>query len=147
MRVLSPQIFSILVFFLFFLQACQKDPTDRFAHVWEIVASSIYQEDGLVLLDTTQQWELTLQEQGTGTLLRSDASIPVFWDYREADETIEIRLEEPTIPQVSTLIFNFQIESSGWRRMIWQEERNLLISNDHSSQSSQQWLFTWELHR
>lgn len=147
MKIWSPHVLLICFFFLLFFTACQKESADQFTHSWEVTAEARYEENGLPLFDTTQQWNLNLLENGTGSLNRTDAAIPVFWDYREADEAIELRLEEPTSPQISTTRYVFSITSNQWRTMVWEEKRDLSIQNDQGTLDQQCWYFRWDLRR
>ncbi|MEM1217896.1 MAG: hypothetical protein AAGH79_03255 [Bacteroidota bacterium] len=147
MRIKSPLLLAGSLFLLTTLIGCTKDPANRFVETWDLSARSTYTESGQTVIDTLQNWQLVLLEEGTGTLQRLDGDIPLFWEYQEADEEIEIRLEEPTNPEISTIVYTFLVQSSGWRQMIWTDERSLNIQSDQGLQIQQNWRFEWTLRR
>ncbi|MEO1715202.1 MAG: hypothetical protein AAFU60_17880 [Bacteroidota bacterium] len=147
MRIKSPLSITCGVFLFISLFGCTKDPASRFLETWEVSARSTYTDSGQSIIDTLQNWQLVLLEEGTGTLQRLDGDISLFWDYQEADDEIEIRLEEPTNPEISTLVYTFSVSSSGWRQMILTDERSLRIQSDQGLQIQQNWRFEWTLRR
>ena len=147
MRISPPSLLACTLVLVSSLFGCTKDPANRFVETWEVSARSTYTESGQTLIDTLQNWQLVLLTEGTGTLQRLDGDIPVFWDYREADNVIEIRLEEPTSPEISTVVYSFLVSSTGWRQMILTDERSLNIQSDQGLQIQQNWRFEWTLRR
>ena len=144
MRITPPLLLACTVILM---TSCTKDPANRFVETWEVSARSTYTESGQTLIDTVENWQLVLLTEGTGTLQRLDGDIPLFWDFQEADNTLEIRLEEPTSPQISTVVYSFLVASSGWRQMILTDERSLNIQSDQGLQIQQNWRFEWTLRR